>query len=450
MRPLACAIALPDASAARAWLTEGSTCPWWLAAAVVALLSMTLLLAWQCLRRAKHRERLLRSELGEARQAHSALRDSEVAMHAGLAGVGQALLVVGSDGESVRYATPNVGAILGLEVDVVRGRPAGELFGADVATRLRGQQSFSNLRVALEQVGKLRIVRIDARLVPALGPAWVLACRDVTDEVELERQAQTQRRAADDALHLASLGALVSSLAHEINNPNHTITLNVQVLRSAWQGVIPLLDELQRQRGEFKIANFPYTDMREEVLRMVDAIYQGADRIRAIVTGLRDYARDYGRRQMVTLETAPLLEQIAARALVFKPELRGRLRLSLAPGLPAVRGNANLLAHALLDLLLIAADDRGGGGGEVEVIARGTPGPRLALEILGLGPPQQAKELARLAQAFESRGEDVGLDNWRLALANWIVQQQRGELQAEPRGEDRATWRISFPGVERE
>lgn len=447
MRIPACA-AESSAGPIHDWLAGELVCPWWvLSAALAVLLAMVTVLCLR-LRRAVTRLSDANAALREARQAHATLRDSEVALHAGLAGVGHALIVVGVDG-AVRYATPNVATTLGMNVDELRGRRVGEVFGAEIEARLHGQSPFTNQKVAVEHRGVLRMVRLDARVAPTLGPGWLLACRDVSEEVERERQAQAQRRAADDALHLASLGALVSSLAHEISNPNHAITLNVQVLKSAWQGVIPLLDELQRQRGEFKIANFPYTDMREEVLRMVDAIYQGADRIRALVTGLRDCARDYGRRQMVTLDPVAMLEQVTASTLVYKPELRGHLRLTMAAGLPKVRGNTNLLAHALLDLMLVAADGDGARGGDLDVSVRSAPGPRLLVEISGQGPPQEAKELARLAQAFQAGGEDVGLRNWRLALAGWIVHQHQGELQTEQSGEHRTVWRICLPGVER-
>jgi len=56
--------------------------------------------------------------------------------------------------------------------------------------------------------------------------------------VELERSFESIRQADK----MASLGILVSGVAHEINNPSSFIRLNIGMLESVWNDLLPILD----------------------------------------------------------------------------------------------------------------------------------------------------------------------------------------------------------------
>jgi chemotaxis family two-component system sensor kinase Cph1 len=106
--------------------------------------------------------------------------------------------------------------------------------------------------------------------------------RDITEKIAMEEQV----RRTD---HLAALGQISSGIAHEINNPNHIIMLNAELLKSIWQDVEPVLSEYYGIHDDFILGGIPYSCMREHVPQIINRIFIGSTRINDIVVGMKHY-----------------------------------------------------------------------------------------------------------------------------------------------------------------
>jgi polar amino acid transport system substrate-binding protein len=182
---------------------------------------------------------------------------------------------------------------------------------------------------------------------------------------EKERALEELRLHQNKLVHadkLASLGTLLSGVAHEINNPNGLIILNMPRFIEAFQAGQPILEAYYREHGDFMFGCLKYSRMRAELPLMLEETLDGARRIRRIVDDLKDFVR---RDDSCFVETFGLNEVVRAAVRLVDNTFRQattHLSLNYADQLPAIRGNAQRIEQVVVNLLLNACqalDDSG-------------------------------------------------------------------------------------------
>jgi len=271
-------------------------------------------------------------------------------------------------------------------------------------------------------------------LLLALPGAWLFNRRTERRVRELERQARSSERLAEQA-------TMTSGLAHEIKNPLSTVGLNVQLLQEDLAEIAAKIDEASdagQQVGR--------------VRRRLAGLGREADRLREI---LEDFLRFAGRLE---LDTAPtdINQMVDELAVFFEPQAAEHginLRVQCQASPSQAQADASLLKQALLNLLINAvhamadarvADKPTGGANELILrTSRGEDG-RLCIHVTDTGPGMSAEVLARVFEPyFSTKRSGTGLG---LPTSRRIVEQHGGTLTAhsEPgRGTD---FVIALPG----
>lgn len=261
------------------------------------------------------------------------------------------------------------------------------------------------------------------------GRVWFF--RDVTGrkrtEEELRRAADETRRAYEDLKRaqaqlirsekLASIGMLVSGVAHEINNPLNVIYGNLKLL--AGKGVF----SARKLRG-----------MLRDSLR-------AAEQARRIVEEFRSFARDTRTAELVDLNEC--LEETVA---VFQRELDPRLTLEKRLGrVPPVRCFRGQINQVFLNLLKNAAEAIEGAGRIV--LRSGRRGSWGFVEVVDTGrgiAPEVREKLFEPFFTTKPVGRGLGLG---LSISAMIVHNHGGRISARSRPGRGATFRVELPAA---
>lgn len=270
-----------------------------------------------------------------------------------------------------------------------------------------------------------------SRLVPAVVRE-IHEAKVRSDGRRAEEEAKQIQASLIHVNKMTSLGTLAAGIAHEINNPNNFILLNSALLSDAWQDGAAIFEAHYREHGDFLLAGIPYSEMRERLPAALGGITEGARRIKGIVDDLKHFARTepagyserYDVNKAVTKAVVMLGAQIKAHTDNFK--------LSLAEGLPSVKGSSQKLEQVVINLILNALQSLSSKGSSVSVetsfdAATGDAVIRVADN--GAGIPKEI--LSRVTEPFFTTRAATGGTGLGLFISYSIVKEQGGTLTFE-------------------
>jgi polar amino acid transport system substrate-binding protein len=257
--------------------------------------------------------------------------------------------------------------------------------------------------------------------------------------VELAQEVAERNRALEELrLHqdkliqadkMATLGVLVAGVAHEINNPNGLILLNLPILKDVYGDALETLEARYREEGDFLLGGLSYSLMRSEVPHMLEDMSEGAARIKRIVEDLKDYARQ---DSVVRMEPFDLNVVVQAAVRLMDASIRKstqRFAGSYAQDLPIVCGNARRIEQVIVNLLINACQalpspEQGifvatSFDAEAQLV-------RLTIRDEGVGIPPEF--MNRLTDPFFTTKRESGGTGLGLSISAGIVQEHGGSL----------------------
>jgi len=179
--------------------------------------------------------------------------------------------------------------------------------------------------------------------------ATIIRIQNITEEKRMEKQLIQSEK-------LASIGVLVSGIAHEINNPNNYISVNIPILRDYIKTVIPIIDEYAEKHPDLKVLHMPYAEFREDIFELLDNIQHGSTQIKSIVKDLKVFSKPERDKPTEKIDLKPMLEKVVALCWSKIRKTVKTLNVNIPENLPEILIDSRLLEQILTNLLINAAN----------------------------------------------------------------------------------------------
>ncbi len=164
-------------------------------------------------------------------------------------------------------------------------------------------------------------------------------------------QSQAQLVQADK---MAAVGTLASGIAHEINNPNGLLLLNLGFLRDALRDIRPLLDEKFAAEGEFFVGGMPWSRLRTMMDTVLDDALQASGHIRDIVDDLKEFVRKDDGTEHEVFQLNDVMEHSLRFVRSIIKESTASCRILSGAHLPCVKGSPRKMGQVLVNLIINA------------------------------------------------------------------------------------------------
>jgi PAS domain S-box-containing protein len=253
--------------------------------------------------------------------------------------------------------------------------------------------------------------------------------RDITERKEAEEQARLHQEQMMQASKMVALGTLVSSVAHEINNPNNFIMLNAPLLLEAWESSQPILEEYYKGNGDFIIGGMKYTEIRENAPALFSGILDGSKRIKQIIEDLRDFVRRDTSDMSQSVDVNAVLQSAVTLLSNMIMKSTNHFSIEYGSALPRLKGNFQRLEQVIINLVQNACqalpDNR-----KAVLVSTSYDEKRhgivVNVEDEGTGIPSEI--LSHIIEPFYTTKADSGGLGLGLSISSRIVKEHGGTL----------------------
>jgi PAS domain S-box-containing protein len=265
-------------------------------------------------------------------------------------------------------------------------------------------------------------VEVNYRRVHREKMYGVALARDITVRKRSEEALRLAQTELAHVTRVLAIGELVTSIAHEVNQPLTAILTTSNVVRREMQGRLPNLEEVREA----------VTEIAEDALRIKDII----SRIRALVK------KDFSDRvelnvNYVIREAALVVSHEATRNDV-------QLRLDLGINLPSVVGDRVQLQQVIINLAMNGVDAMHADMGRARelVIKSEHYVDGVLIQVRDTGVGLTADQAERIFESFfTTKPQGIGMG---LSISRSIIESHGGRLWAEPVSQG-AIFQITLP-----
>lgn len=231
---------------------------------------------------------------------------------------------------------------------------------------------------------------------------------------------------------MTSLGILVSGVAHEINNPNGILMLNIPILQKIWGSVFPILDEHYKNNGDFTVANQNYSVIKHTVSSLLSSMINASRRIKNIVNGLKNYSRKEPSDLTQNININVIVNTAIALMSNLIKKSTNNFSTHLERNLPTIIGNSQRLEQVIINLIENSCQALKNKKCKISISTKYCPDDKkITVSVKDEGIGIEAENLKKLTDPFYTTKRSYGGTGLGLSISSKIVRDHNGILTFE-------------------
>lgn len=303
-----------------------------------------------------------------------------------------------------------------------------------------------------------QVYKIKTDFIPCNGPGKdcpmaLVHIIEVTERVELEKKLELISRKHHDQLlqadKMISLGILASGMAHEINNPNNSIMLNVSVLQKAWNSIIPVLNEFHREKGDLMVGGMKYDKIKKKMPSLFSGVLESSKKIQRIVNDLKYFSG----KDVISIKSQVDLESVVRSAISLTGNMIHKstrnFKSVYEKNLPNVMGNFQNLEQVIINLIQNACqalENPGSGIFITVTFDRKTREIVVSVKDEGSGIPE--KDLKYITEPFFTSRRSSGGTGLGLYMSSKIISDHGGSIHFYSTPGEGTTVEVRLPALD--
>ncbi len=272
----------------------------------------------------------------------------------------------------------------------------------------------------------------------------VIRVSDITERKLFERRLIQKEK-------LSSMGVLVSSIAHEINNPNNFVSFNIPILKDYIQEIIPIMDEYAAEHAELELCHLTYPEFRQDIFKLLDNLENGAGRISSFVSNLRDFSQDQDKRPRSWVELEDVVERVLS---ICHSKINNAVKSfikNVPEHLPKIYTYPYTLEQILMNLLMnaVQAADKKNSWIKLDITANKGGTDQIVIEVTDNGCGIEEDNRLKIFDPFfttKSRLEGTGLG---LYVCHTLVEGLNGRIEVESEPGKGSIFKVILPETQR-
>ena len=261
--------------------------------------------------------------------------------------------------------------------------------------------------------------------------SFIIRISDITESKMLEKRVIQNEK-------MASLGVLISGIAHEINNPNNYISVNIPILRDYLNVVVPILDEYAQKHPDLEIMHMTYAEFREDIFELLENVQHGSRQIKSIVQDLKGFSKSEDNKKIEKIDLKPLIEKVISFCKIKIERNVKTFNIFIPENLPEAPVESRLLEQVLINLLINAAEAFDQSADENSMVNlsvsvdNGTEN-RLIIEVSDNGKGMDEATMGKVFDPFFTTKSLAGGTGLGMYIVHNLLEKMDGKIEIESR-----------------